>query len=244
MKKTILVFGAGSGLGAGILNKINNSIANENKLNFDIFGFSRRGRLYENSFNNFENNQFDLSLESNYTHFQKCFESYHQNLTSDKENNHRELIVYFAQGDGLFNSIENISDSELKNHFQLNLFSIFKLLKILYANISNYRLVTLIFISSTASKVGFADSTAYCASKHAISGLAKAIREEWKEKGVKVVNAYLGAVDTPIWNNRPYFNKNDMISLDDVSEFLASLTNIPQTLYLDEIHLTPRKGIL
>lgn len=56
----------------------------------------------------------------------------------------------------------------------------------------------IINIASVAGKVGFRYTTAYCASKHAVLGLTRALALEVAEKGVTVNAVCPGWVDTPM----------------------------------------------
>lgn len=236
MKKLIFVFGAGTGIGQSIFE----SLKNHGDKNVSVFGFSRRGSFYEGKLLENENHRFDLTNTEHFSIFETSF--YH--LLAEETKDTIELILYFAQGDGLFKPLENITKPELLGHFDLNLFSSMSILKIMTPAIKKMNQSTVVFLSSTASKIGFSNSSGYCASKHAVSGLAKALREEWKQYNVKVVNAYLGAIATSIWDSRTEFEKNDMISVSDAGEFLANISYLPQSLYLDEVYITPKKGVL
>jgi short-subunit dehydrogenase len=238
MEKIILIFGAGTGIGREIFDVL---VHKENDQSL-IYGFSRSGQAYNDAFFPNQNHCFDMLKPENFVYFQNAFHHLIESLTANSKS--IELIVYFAQGDGLFKPIEQIETQELSAHFQLNLFASMAILKIITPAIQKLKQSTIVFLSSTAGRLGFSESTAYCASKHAVAGLAKALREEWKPFGTKVVSAYLGAIATSIWDTRTDFSKNDMISVKEAGEFLASISYLPQTLYLDEIYVTPRKGIL
>jgi short-subunit dehydrogenase len=239
MKKVILIFGAGSGIGEALFQNLGKRYMKEN---LELFGFSRRGREYDQFFFQNENLSFDLTQSSHFDRFELAYKKLMLELK--KATHPFELVVYFAQGDGLFAPISFLQDSEIISHFQLNLFGSMSILRRIADSLSSFSQATIVFCASTASKMGFPNATAYCASKHAVSGLAKALREEWKELGVKVINANLGAISTSIWDDRPEFSKKDMISKSDAAEYLASLSDLPKTLYLDEVFVTPRKGIL
>lgn len=233
MKKRILVFGAGSGIGKALLEKLSNGSFGTDSL---VIGFSRRGEAQSSSFQHGKNYHLDLSekdLESKLTRFFEMI---------DFEKG--DVCLYFAQGDGLFQPVQNVQKEDVSAHFQLNVFSILAILKQIYPYISKMNNLTLVFLSSTASKMGFPNSSSYVASKHSVAGIAKSIREEWKDLGVKVVNVYLGAVYTEIWNERTEFSPSDMISVTELADFLSNFSFLPKSLYVDEVHITPRKGIL
>jgi NAD(P)-dependent dehydrogenase (short-subunit alcohol dehydrogenase family) len=54
----------------------------------------------------------------------------------------------------------------------------------------------LIFIASVAAKIGFSYTAAYCASKHGVLGLARALAHEWGPRGVTVNCVCPGWTDT------------------------------------------------
>ncbi|HNI90113.1 MAG TPA: SDR family oxidoreductase, partial [Leptospiraceae bacterium] len=161
-----------------------------------------------------------------------------------QESNKTLDALFLCQGDGLFGEIEKIDRLSLEKHFQLNLFSQFSILQFAYPllRISDHPFVC--FLSSTAGKVGFPESTAYCASKHAVAGLAKSLREEWKKDNIRVMTVYPGAISTSIWEGREGFDQNDMIAPEDFAEYLASFITLPKTINLDESYVLPQKGIL
>mgnify|MGYP000070001464 CR=1 FL=1 len=51
-------------------------------------------------------------------------------------------------------------------------------------------------ISSTAGKRGWANASAYCASKFALSGFTQALAAEGREHGIRAMVVYPGAIDT------------------------------------------------
>lgn len=230
----ILIFGAGSGLGAGLLSSFNDSGSET------VFGFSRRGEAYE-VFTSGKNHRCNLLSEADIEHFSLVWGELWKKEPNPAKS---KLVVYFLQGAGLFKNLNEISRSELESHFQLNLFSSFYILQKLAGFIQQASEATLVFANSTASKQGFPGATAYCASKHASAGLVRALREEWKPFGTKVINVFLGAVATEIWDDRPLFSKADMVQVDDACTYLKSLASLPPSLFVDELFITPKKGIL
>ena len=52
-----------------------------------------------------------------------------------------------------------------------------------------------------------------------------------------------GAVDTPIWDSRPGFERSDMMKPDEVADVVADLLRRPG-VSVDEVVLLPRSGEL
>lgn len=226
-KSPILVAGAGSGIGKSVLENLD-------ILEKEAIGISRTGvvRSAESSFEFGKNYHCNLSRTSEVPEFVSSLQKQFHNLSG----------VYFTFGSGLFKSIEKITLEEWNTHFVLNLNSLFVLTKEILPLLKPGAF--LCYLSSTAGYQGFPESTAYCASRHAIAGFAKALREELKPKGIRVITVYPGAVYTEIWKGREGFDQDDMIPVDDFGKWLATLSTLPEAVYPDEIRLLPRKGIL
>ena len=144
MKKIILIFGAGTGIGREILDVL---VHKENDQSF-IYGFSRSGQVYGDSFLPNQNQCLDMSKPENFVYFQNAFHHLIESVTANQAS--IELIVYFAQGDGLFKPIEQIETQELSAHFNLNLFASMAILKIITPVIQKLKQSTIVFLSSTA----------------------------------------------------------------------------------------------
>ncbi|MDV6236306.1 SDR family oxidoreductase [Leptospira ellisii] len=225
--RPILVAGAGSGIGKSVLENLN-------LLNKPAVGISRTGVEWKpgETFEFGRNFRCNLARPSEVTEFVSSLKIQCSSLAG----------VYFTFGSGLFKPVEKIALEEWNAHFVLNLNSLFLLTKELLPTLRPGSF--LCYLSSTAGYQGFPESTAYCASRHAIAGFAKALREELKSDGIRVITVYPGAVYTDIWKGREGFDQDDMIPVDDFGRWLATLSTLPDAVYPDEIRLLPRKGIL
>ncbi|TGL62588.1 SDR family oxidoreductase [Leptospira jelokensis] len=241
-KKHVHIFGIGSGIGEGLYNRF---LEDES---VSLFGFSRKGELPLSSFSEGKAGtfQFDATDQKDLRSFELSLAGLfgHKVLPSSPFYDPPELLVYFALGDGLFGPIDLLKKKDLESHFELNVHSLILLSKYYSQNIPFIKNATFVFLGSTAGKQGFPESVAYCASKHAVLGIARALREEWKPFGTKVVHVSLGAVATGIWDERPEFDKNEMVSVSDISEYLWCISRLPKSIFVDDLSITPKKGIL
>ena len=98
-------------------------------------------------------------------------------------------------------------------------------------------------ILSVAARKGFPGWSAYCASKWGLAGLVAALREELSGSGVRITALYPGATDTPIWDDRPGFDRSKMMKPDDVAGFLISIVARPN-ISVEEVIVTPPAGAL
>ena len=100
-------------------------------------------------------------------------------------------------------------------------------------------------ILSIASKNAFSHSTAYVASKFGALGLTKSFNKEFRHRGVHFCAIMPGSTDTPFWSgqqNTPPLE--DMMSSEELGNFIANLTLQTSDIWIDEILITPKKGIL
>ncbi|MCW7492633.1 SDR family oxidoreductase [Leptospira sp. 2 VSF19] len=240
----VYIFGIGSGIGQGLYQRFL-----EDK-SVSLFGFSRSGSQTLGSFPKEEKGSFvfDAKNPNDLETFRKSLPSKYGSLSdpsvSTPSVNPVDLLVYYALGDGVFGPISGLEESDLKSHFDLNVHALILIAKAFGPYLPFFRSSTFVFLGSTAGKQGFPESVAYCASKHAVLGVARALREEWKPIGTKVIHVSLGAVATEIWDTRPQFDKNDMVSISDISEYLWSISHLPKSIFVDDLSITPRKGIL
>jgi len=247
LEKLVFIFGTGSGIGSELFGRFRKDP------NAKALGFSRSGKLPLDSLTFQNTHSLDLTNESQLDTFQNFLKTFFidqvfggNNLfdsSKDRKIN-RHLVVYFSQGNGCFSQISDINRKNVREHFELNLFSSLFLCQILSEYLPIFERSSFIFLGSTAGNIGFPNSSVYCASKHGVLGIARSLREEWKPFGTKVVHVGLGAVATEIWKDRPEFAISDMISTKDCAEYLFSLSEISDSVFLNEVSITPKKGIL
>lgn len=98
---------------------------------------------------------------------------------------------------------------------------------------------------SIAATQPFAGMSAYNASKFGAMGFTQALREELREKGIRVVAVLPGATDTDIWGqfwaNAP---REKMVSAETVAEAVLHAVSTPANASIDEIRVLPASGVL
>ena len=60
---------------------------------------------------------------------------------------------------------------------------------------------SIVNILSIAAKTGFANWSAYCMSKFALEGCSQCVREELRDRRIRMINVYPAATDTHIWTH-------------------------------------------
>ncbi len=104
-------------------------------------------------------------------------------------------------GYGLFGSLEDISDAELKSQFETNFFSIARIIRKICPSMRAKGSGHIVNISSIAGKIGFPGSPAYVSSKFALEGLGECLRYELGQFGIKVVTIEPGVTRTKFFDS-------------------------------------------
>lgn len=99
-------------------------------------------------------------------------------------------------------------------------------------------------MSSVAGLRAFSDCAAYCASKFGLVGFSKSIREELRNKGIRVILVHPGAVATEIWEkgDESDIDLTVMLKPDDVAEAVIRALQTDRRHLQEEIVLTPIGG--
>jgi len=98
---------------------------------------------------------------------------------------------------------------------------------------------------SVAAHQAFAGMSAYNASKAGALALTNVLREELREKGIRVLALVPGAVDTDIWQQFwPDAPREKMMSPHDVARAVVLALSTPPNTSIDEIRMGPASGTL
>lgn len=98
---------------------------------------------------------------------------------------------------------------------------------------------------SIASTKAFAGGVAYGASKFGALGFTNALREEVRQKGIKVVAVMPGAVETEAWSfEERQNNRHRMMQPEDIAASISNILKDPHRMLSEEIVLRPIGGDL
>ena len=98
-------------------------------------------------------------------------------------------------------------------------------------------------IGSVAATQTFSSCSGYTAAKAGQLGLSRVLREELRDANVRVTCVSPGAVDTPIWDDRPGFDRTRMIQAQDLAEFIVDIVSRP-AMSVEEVLVLPPRGNL
>ncbi|MBP2199001.1 SDR family oxidoreductase [Pantoea cypripedii] len=109
---------------------------------------------------------------------------------------HIDVIINNA-GFGQTGTIEELSDAEVRNAFDVNVFGMFNVIRAVMPHLRHRRNGQIINISSMAGIKGYIPGWgAYCAAKFAVAGLTEALAAEVKDFSIKVTLVYPGHMRT------------------------------------------------
>ncbi|PWB71667.1 short-chain dehydrogenase [candidate division GN15 bacterium] len=104
---------------------------------------------------------------------------------------------------------------------------------------------SIVNILSIAAKVGFANWSSYSMSKAALDGFAKAVREELRPGGIRVINVYPGSTDTDIWKTVPgEWPRDRMLRPEAIADAVAMALEQPDDVVVEDISLGSVGGTL
>ena len=100
-----------------------------------------------------------------------------------------------------------------------------------------------LMMGSVASVRGYPSGVAYGASKHALLGLARSLREETKGTGVGVTTLLPGATLTPSWGGVD-LPPDRLMPANDIARVAVELAGLSDRTVVEEVLIRPAEGDL
>jgi 3-oxoacyl-[acyl-carrier protein] reductase len=98
---------------------------------------------------------------------------------------------------------------------------------------------------SVAARDVFPGESAYCASKHGALGFTETLREEVRDRGIRVISLLPGPTRTDIWNQFwPDAPRETMMSTETVARALIAAIALPESATVEELRIGPTAGNL
>src|SRR6478736_202426 len=98
-------------------------------------------------------------------------------------------------------------------------------------------------ILSIAAKSGFPNWSAYCMSKFGLEGFSQSVREELRDRKIRVINVYPAATDTNIWNQiEGEWPRGKMISPEEIASAVVYALSRPTDTLVENITLSSLAG--
>ncbi len=99
----------------------------------------------------------------------------------------------------------------------------------------------LFYMGSVASITAYPGNAGYCAAKHGVRGLARVVREETKDEGLRVTTVIPGATYTPTWDGVDLPEERFMPP-EDVAQSVVDAYHLSDRTVMEELLLRPQEG--
>ncbi len=146
---------------------------------------------------------------------------------------------------GVFLSGEILKEKSglLEKQINTNLYSAYHMSRAIAPVMVKQKSGYIFNMCSIASKIVLPQCSSYCISKFALYGFSKALRDELKDKGVKVTSILPGATWSNAWTGAD-FPEDRLMNPLDVGEAIWSAFNMSSATVVEEILLRPQLGDL
>jgi len=144
---------------------------------------------------------------------------------------------------GLFkgNSIVQEPEEDMEYLMNLNFLSVYYLTKDLLPGMINRRSGHIFNMCSIASMQAYPNGGAYGASKHALYGFSKVLREETKAYGIKVTSILPGATWSDSWKNAG-IEESRFIEAKDIANIIWNAYHTGTNCVIEDIVIRPQLG--
>lgn len=146
-------------------------------------------------------------------------------------------------GVAFVNPIEQLTPEQWRTTLDINVSAPFFLIQRLMPSMR--RGSAIVNILSIAAHNGFPTWSSYCASKFALDGLSRALREELRPRGIRVITVTPSATNTTMWDSvTGEFPREKMLNPDEVAEAVAFALSRPMDVSVDSITVGNIAGTL
>ena len=233
-KNVVWITGASSGIGKALAVEFARN-------NIFIIGTARRMELLiqlKNDLgeygNNFEPHQLDITDKA-------AISLFYKNILS---NYNVDCLINNA-GTTSFKKAVDDSISEIENIVNVNLLGSIYTIKTVLPEMIERESGTIINILSVVTQKVFTSSSAYTASKSGLLGYTKVLREEVRDKNIRIINVLPGATVTEMWSNKVVEKYGDsMMNAERIANLVFRLYTEKSNMITEEIVLRPLKGDL
>lgn len=97
------------------------------------------------------------------------------------------------------------------------------------------------FMSSIAGLGAYPQATAYCAAKFGVTGMARVLRAETKEHGIRVCCVHPGATWSPSWE-KSGVKPERIMPAEDIARAILDVHRLSRRTVVEEIVLRPQRG--
>jgi NAD(P)-dependent dehydrogenase (short-subunit alcohol dehydrogenase family) len=157
-------------------------------------------------------------------------------------------VLVNAAGTDVPGPVEDLTAEDWDRVLGVNLRAPFLLAKAVFSSMRERGRGTIVNVSSVAGKRGWANASAYCASKFGLTGLTQALAAEGKPHGIRACVLYPGAMATSwgVWSaaareteQREPQPPSEALPPSEVAALIVWIATAPPELVLTEAVVSP-----
>lgn len=231
MNKLMVITGGTKGIGRAIVNKFA-------KHQFDVVTCSRNADDLENLRDAHRNEHsaiYTLPVDVSKTDEIKKFVFFIKKIQKPID------ILVNNAGTYVPGQVHSEPEGVLDKMLRTNLYSAYHLTRGLIDTMIARKKGQIFNICSTASIMPYVNGGSYCISKYAVLGMTKVLREEMKNKGIKVTAVLPGATYTSSWEKEDIDPKR-LMSTDDIANIIFDTYHLSESTVVEEILIRPQLG--
>jgi NADP-dependent 3-hydroxy acid dehydrogenase YdfG len=231
--KVSVITGAGKGIGkatAELFLKNGANVVMTSRSKNELDGFISSHRKYKNNI---------LAVAGDISEEKTINEVIRKTISKFK----RIDILINNAGFSIFDDMVIAKTKDFDAMFNTNVKAVYLLTRGFLPYMIKQRVGTIINISSLAGKQGFASGTIYCATKHAVMGLSRALMLEVRKYNIRVIAVCPGTVDTEFFRKESkttiFANRNTVVKPEDIAETCLFAASMPINATVSEIEVRP-----
>ena len=146
-------------------------------------------------------------------------------------------IIINSAGVFMIKSIEKSTIDDFEKSINLNVKLPFILCKEFTKNMIKKKWGRVVMIGSSSSYSGFEKGSVYCASKHSILGLSRALNAELKKKNVRVLSISPASTQTNMGKISTEQDFNTFLNPKEVAQYITHVISFDNEMIVDESRL-------
>ena len=145
-------------------------------------------------------------------------------------------------------SLQTVTLEEFQLVLKTNLEGAFNCIQAVLPTMRNRQEGTIVNINSVAGKwASELAGAAYSASKFGLTGLTETINKEERRNGIRACGIFPGEINTPLLDKRPHppttEARSHMLQPEDIAECVSLVLNLPRQATIEEILIHPTEII-
>lgn len=152
-------------------------------------------------------------------------------------------ILMNNAGFGIFDDLVDSKTDDFDAMFNTNVRALYLLTKGILPSMIDRKSGTIINIASIAGKNGFATGSIYCATKHAVMGLSRALMLEVRKYNIRVVTVCPGSVATEFFRTESQTtlssSRESVLHAEDIAETVLLAASLPENATITELEVRP-----